>query len=120
MEIKTFTMDAVNHPPHYNQYKREVIELTEKLDFCLGNACKYILRAPYKGATEQDYEKASWYLNRLVKNKDRAYISDEILSIAKDFDNALIIAILESVREEDWVRVSKLATVLVVKDAVKC
>lgn len=40
--------DPVNHPSHYTQYEHEVIELTEQPDFCVGNACKYILRSPYK------------------------------------------------------------------------
>lgn len=56
--------DPVNHPKHYTQYKHEVIELTEQLDFCLGNAVKYILRAPFKGNKIQDWEKAVWYLKR--------------------------------------------------------
>ena len=56
--------DPVNHPKHYTQYKHEVIELTEQLDFCLGNAVKYILRAPYKGNRIQDWEKAVWSLKR--------------------------------------------------------
>ena len=33
-------------------------------DFCIGNAIKYILRAPYKGNEKQDLEKAKWYLDR--------------------------------------------------------
>lgn len=61
-------MDAVNHPPHYKQYRHEVIELTENLDFCVGNACKYILRAPFKGNERQDLEKALWYMERAKRN----------------------------------------------------
>ena len=60
--------DPVNHPAHYTQYAHEVIELTEQLDFCLGNAVKYILRAPYKGNKIQDWEKAVWYLKRWELN----------------------------------------------------
>ena len=38
--------DLVNHPQHYAEhYDHEVIELTQHLSFCLGNAVKYILRA---------------------------------------------------------------------------
>lgn len=59
--------DPVNHPEHYTQYEHEVIELTEKLDFCLGNAVKYILRAPFKGNQIQDLEKARWYLNHKLE-----------------------------------------------------
>lgn len=60
--------EAVNHPPHYLHYNYEVIELTENLDFCIGNACKYILRAPYKGNKQQDLEKAIWYMERAKRN----------------------------------------------------
>lgn len=63
--------DPVNHPSHYaDHYEHEVIELTEKLDFCLGNAVKYILRAPYKGNEVEDLKKAKWYLER-IRNSDR-------------------------------------------------
>lgn len=35
--------DLVNHPQHYAEhYDHEVIELTQHLSFCLGNAVKYI------------------------------------------------------------------------------
>lgn len=59
--------DPVNHPAHYTQYEHEVIELTEKLDFCTGNAVKYILRAPFKGNEKQDLEKALWYLKHSLE-----------------------------------------------------
>ena len=61
-------MDPVNHPEHYAKasvtVNLEPIELCECYDFCLGNAIKYILRAPYKGNTLQDMKKAKWYLER--------------------------------------------------------
>ncbi len=59
--------DPVEHPAHYCQYEHEVIELTEKLGFCLGNAVKYILRAPYKGHEAEDLKKARWYVNRIIE-----------------------------------------------------
>lgn len=59
--------DPVSHPAHYTQYEHEVIELTEKLGFCLGNAVKYILRAPYKGHEAEDLKKARWYVNRIIE-----------------------------------------------------
>ena len=61
-------MDPVNHPEHYGKasitINLEPIQLCECYDFCLGNAIKYILRAPYKGNEKQDLEKAKWYLDR--------------------------------------------------------
>ena len=64
--------EAVNHPAHYggeaNPYEAiKVIEAWE-LDFCLGNAVKYISRAGKKTTNaEQDLEKAVWYLQRRLK-----------------------------------------------------
>jgi len=59
------THDAVNHPSHYTQYPVEVIELTRHMNFCKGNAVKYVARAGYKGGPEkelEDLDKAIWYL----------------------------------------------------------
>lgn len=62
--------EAVNHPQHYggenNQYEAiKVIEAWE-LDFCLGNAVKYISRAGKKDNIVQDLKKAKWYLERKI------------------------------------------------------
>ena len=70
-------MSLVDHPQHYNfggpidedgSARYEVIKLIEDLgwgfDFCMANALKYLLRAPYKGAEAQDIDKARWYLRR--------------------------------------------------------
>jgi hypothetical protein len=59
---------SVNHPPHYNAGKIEVIDAIEdwELNFSRGNAIKYIARAGRKSTeTEiQDLEKAVWYVQR--------------------------------------------------------
>lgn len=62
--------ELVNHPKHYggeeNQYEAiKVIEAWE-LDFCLGNAVKYISRAGKKDDIIQDLKKAKWYLERKI------------------------------------------------------
>jgi hypothetical protein len=85
--------DPVNHPRHYTQYSREVIELTERLSFCLGNACKYILRAPFKGNEKQDLQKSLWYVKRAMKNREIAGAAAK--QIAIDFDNDLVSQIVE-------------------------
>lgn len=62
--------ETVNHPAHYggenNAY--EAIKVIEawNLDFCLGNAVKYISRAGKKDASKEleDLNKAIWYLKR--------------------------------------------------------
>ena len=67
-------MSDVQHPYYYggkdNQY--EAIKVIEawKLNFCLGNAVKYISRAGKKDATKtvEDLEKAVWYLEREIQN----------------------------------------------------
>ena len=60
--------ETVNHPQHYNQGKFEVIDVIEdwQLGFNLGNAIKYIGRAPYKGKQLEDLKKALWYLQREI------------------------------------------------------
>lgn len=68
-------MDKVQHPSHYTWLKKlcgiEVIDITRHLDFDLGNAVKYILRAGRKSEegysetdkTIEDLQKAIFYLN---------------------------------------------------------
>ena len=64
--------DAVNHPSHYQGKNGiESIDVIENFDlnFNLGNAIKYILRAGKKGDRLQDLEKALWYLSREVNHE---------------------------------------------------
>ena len=58
----------VNHPPHYTSHSSgiETIQITEHMNFCLGNAIKYILRADLKGNKVEDLKKAEWYINREI------------------------------------------------------
>lgn len=61
--------DVVNHPAHYTAYNGiEVIQLTEQMNFCRGNAVKYIARAGFKNPdTEvEDLRKALWYIEREI------------------------------------------------------
>ena len=63
--------DPVNHPSYYADGKIETIEFIEDkgLDFCLGNAVKYISRAGKKDPDKEieDLNKAVWYINRRIK-----------------------------------------------------
>lgn len=71
--------DNVNHPPHYTWLKDkcgiEVIDITRHMDFCLGNAIKYILRAGHKQEASmsnkekeiEDLKKAIFYINDRIK-----------------------------------------------------
>lgn len=66
--------EKVNHPTHYTWLKEkcgiEVIDITRHLDFDLGNAVKYLLRANHKkelgysnkDKTIEDLKKAIWYI----------------------------------------------------------
>jgi len=63
--------DLVNEPPHYKAHPSgiECIQITEHMNFCLGNALKYIWRSDHKGADIQDLEKAMWYLQREIMRR---------------------------------------------------
>lgn len=78
---------SVNHPSHYTQGKREVIDLTELLDFCTGNAVKYILRAPYKGNLLRDLKKARWYFQHLADSDYGTAITADLYHMACEYGN---------------------------------
>jgi hypothetical protein len=61
-------VDPVDHPPHYMQHPSgvECIEITEHMNFCRGNAIKYIWRAGEKGDELEDLRKAAWYVQREI------------------------------------------------------
>ena len=63
-------MSNVDHPAHYGGAENvyEAIRVIEAwgLGFCLGNAIKYICRAPHKGSELEDLRKARWYLDREI------------------------------------------------------
>lgn len=60
--------DPVDHPRHYTDHPSgiECIDITEHMNFCLGNAMKYIWRAGHKLDATQDLEKARWYIDREI------------------------------------------------------
>ena len=64
--------DNVNHPSYYNTGKIEVIDFItdKKLDFCRGNAVKYIVRAGLKDPEKEveDLKKAIFYINRAIED----------------------------------------------------
>ena len=64
------TNDAVNHPKHYTSHPSgvECIQVTEHLNFCIGNAIKYLWRAGLKDNNSdiQDLKKAVWYIEREI------------------------------------------------------
>jgi hypothetical protein len=60
--------DNVNHPKHYTSHPSgvECIEITEHMNFNLGNATKYVWRSSLKGKDVEDLKKAIWYLEREI------------------------------------------------------
>lgn len=76
--------DKVNHPDHYTWLKEkcgvEVIDIVRHMDFCIGNAVKYLLRAGHKHEegysdtekTIEDLKKAVWYINDKIKSYEQA------------------------------------------------
>lgn len=60
--------DSVNHPKHYTSHPSgiECIQITEHMDFCIGNAIKYLWRAGGKNDEVEDLEKAVWYIQRKI------------------------------------------------------
>lgn len=73
--IKTMD-DIINHPNHYvegRKYEPIDVILDWELDFCLGNAIKYISRAGRKdkNKTVEDLEKARWYIDRAIQERTK-------------------------------------------------
>jgi hypothetical protein len=61
--------DPVSHPAHYTSHpsKVEAIVICEHMNFCLGNAIKYLLRAGLKTPDPcEDLRKSIWYIEREI------------------------------------------------------
>lgn len=60
--------DPVKQPKHYVTHPSgvECITVTEHMNFCRGNAMKYLWRAGEKSNEIQDLEKAVWYIQREI------------------------------------------------------
>lgn len=66
--------DMVNHPPHYTSHPSgvECIQITEHMNFNLGNAVKYIWRAGLKTEDPiRDLEKAVFYVRREIERRQK-------------------------------------------------
>jgi hypothetical protein len=55
-----------------NRSGMECIQITEHMNFCLGNAVKYIWRADKKDNAIQDLQQAAWYVNREIERRLKA------------------------------------------------
>lgn len=63
--------DPVSRPMHYASHPSgvECIQVTEHMNFCIGNAIKYLWRAGLKGDAIQDLEKARFYIDREIQRR---------------------------------------------------
>lgn len=87
--------DPVNHPKHYNSHPSgvECIQVTEHMNFNIGNAVKYLWRYEGKNGL-QDLKKAAWYVNREIERQQklqqeadtakRCFVSDASWKVNKD------------------------------------
>ncbi len=66
---KRIKRSAVHHPSHYTSHPSgvECIQITEHMNFCIGNAMKYLWRAELRGNAVEDLKKAKWYIDREVE-----------------------------------------------------
>lgn len=78
--------DATN-PSHYTRLDPEPITVIERwgLDFCLGNALKYIARAGHKPGVDgaEDLAKAAWYLDRARRGCGDVPVSDSLTLVSR-------------------------------------
>lgn len=67
--------DVIKEPDHYKQGAMEAIDVIEMVvpqykdpmvGYSIGNALKYIQRAPHKGKQLEDLKKAKQYLSRAI------------------------------------------------------
>ena len=64
--------DPIN-PNHYKSHPSgvECIQVTEHMNFNLGNALKYIWRADLKNDAIEDLKKAVWYVQRELSRREK-------------------------------------------------
>ena len=68
--------EAVSHPKHYTSHPSgvECIEIAQHMNFCIGNAVKYLWRHGQKdpSATVEDLHKAVWYIRKEIARLEGA------------------------------------------------
>jgi len=65
--------NQVNHPRHYAEHPSgvECIEVNENMDYCVGNAYKYLFRNESKHADPfLDLEKCLWYIRKEIEGRN--------------------------------------------------
>jgi hypothetical protein len=64
--------DPVCAPRHYRSHPSgvECIQITEHLNFCIGNAVKYLWRCDEKDDALENLRKARWYIDREISRRE--------------------------------------------------
>lgn len=72
-KTREMNSDPVNHPKHYCSHPSgiECITITEKMNFNVGNAFKYLYRCDIKHNNFEDLCKASWYITRELERRNK-------------------------------------------------
>lgn len=99
--------EKINHPPHYTSHPSgvECIAITEHLNFCVGNAIKYLWRAGLKGERLEDLKKARWYVDREIKRLE------SIETVAKPMPEPMLCIVCSSNPHKPWCGVPASAAV---------
>lgn len=76
--------DMVNHPPHYNNHPSgvECIQVTQYMNFCIGNAMKYLWRVDDKGDPIENLKKARWYIDQEIVRRRSAPLDELVKELA--------------------------------------
>ena len=70
--------DPVNHPQHYTSSaaccpdcgrRIQCIDVVQHMNFCVGNALKYLWRHELKDSAIEDLQKAVWYINKEIERR---------------------------------------------------
>ncbi|QIG61567.1 hypothetical protein SEA_XIMENITA_58 [Mycobacterium phage Ximenita] len=77
-------VDVVNQPSHYNQGPPckgcgrpiECLDITEHMNFCLGNAVKYVWRCDLKHDAIEDLRKARKYLDTEIARREAQLVAE--------------------------------------------
>ena len=76
-DVSPAEWDAVTKPKHYNTGGIEAIDYIKQqlgdgfIEYCEGNALKYLHRWRYKEHPVQDLRKARWYLDKMIEATEK-------------------------------------------------
>jgi len=70
-KVRSQQKEAIDSPPHYTSHESgiECIQVTEHMNFCLGNVVKYVWRVDQKGDPIENLKKARFYIDREIERR---------------------------------------------------